>query len=225
MNAVPIRLEDGGLQLKQPKCSFMLESVEYLGHNISAEGLCPIKKKIRAIMDVRTSSTECVAITCLLRPCQLLWQVSSTQLSSTLAPSPSLPAARETTTSRLLSPRKPEKFLPPRNLRKLQLQKPLEIHSRQQQFQPSDFDSEEANRSSKKNTTLLMNKLEKQTKWTWGPAQKKAYREAKTQLTSSSLLVHYDPQKEVSLAWDASHYGVGAELSHLFHCIWCEKVS
>ena len=45
------RLGEAGLKLKRNKCSFMLSSVEYLGHSISAEGLRPTKEKIRAILD------------------------------------------------------------------------------------------------------------------------------------------------------------------------------
>ena len=48
----------------------------------------------------------------------------------------------------------------------------------------------------------------------WGNEQKEAFQEAKTQLTSSCLLVHFDPQKQVILSCDASPYGVGAVLSH-----------
>ena len=45
------RLGEAGLKLKRNKCSFMLSSVECLGHSISAEGLHPTKEKIRAILD------------------------------------------------------------------------------------------------------------------------------------------------------------------------------
>ena len=47
-------LENSGLRLKQQKCSFMLPSVDYLGHTISSEGLQPTKEKIRAITDAPT---------------------------------------------------------------------------------------------------------------------------------------------------------------------------
>ena len=38
--------------------------------------------------------------------------------------------------------------------------------------------------------------------------------QAKAQLTYNSLLVHYDPNKDLLLSCDASPYGVGAVLSH-----------
>ena len=41
-----------------------------------------------------------------------------------------------------------------------------------------------------------------------------AFDSVKTLLTSNRLLVHYDPNKELILACDASPYGVGAVLSH-----------
>ena len=56
--------------------------------------------------------------------------------------------------------------------------------------------------------------LRKNSTWTWGPEQQKAFKEAKSQLTSSCLLVHFDPDRELILACDASPYGVGAVLSH-----------
>ena len=45
------RLSKAGLRLKHEKCAFMLQSVEYLGHKISAEGLQPTKDKVRAITE------------------------------------------------------------------------------------------------------------------------------------------------------------------------------
>ena len=47
-------LEKAGLRLKKQKCSFMLPSVDYLGHIISSEGLQPTREKIRAITDAPT---------------------------------------------------------------------------------------------------------------------------------------------------------------------------
>ena len=43
------RLENVGAQLTREKCSFMLSSVEYLGHCITAEGLQPTEEKVRAL--------------------------------------------------------------------------------------------------------------------------------------------------------------------------------
>ena len=48
---VLIRLKKAGLRLKKQKCSFMLPSVDYLGHSVTPEGLQPTKEKIRAITD------------------------------------------------------------------------------------------------------------------------------------------------------------------------------
>ena len=56
--------------------------------------------------------------------------------------------------------------------------------------------------------------LQKDKHWLWGEAQKKAFDEARKQLTSDKLLVHYDAPKELLLSCDASPYGIGAVLSH-----------
>ena len=56
--------------------------------------------------------------------------------------------------------------------------------------------------------------LERKTHWIWGKEQQIAFDKAKAQLTSSCLLMHFDPSKEVILSCDASPYGVGAVLSH-----------
>ena len=49
LDAVLTRLQDAGMHLKREKCSFMLPAVEYLGNNVSAEGLRPMTEKIQAI--------------------------------------------------------------------------------------------------------------------------------------------------------------------------------
>lgn len=56
--------------------------------------------------------------------------------------------------------------------------------------------------------------LRKSIPWCWGSAQQSAFKKVKALLQSSDLLVHFDPQKEIILACDASPYGVGAVLSH-----------
>ena len=56
--------------------------------------------------------------------------------------------------------------------------------------------------------------LQKDKHWSWGEAQKRAFVEAKKQLTSDRQLVHYDAAKELLLSCDASPYGIGAVLSH-----------
>ena len=45
------RLNDAGVRLKREKCSFMLPSVEYLGHRISVSGLQPTDGKVKALKD------------------------------------------------------------------------------------------------------------------------------------------------------------------------------
>ena len=45
------RLQDAGMRLKRAKCSFLLPSVEYLGHVICAEGLCTSDAKVGAIVN------------------------------------------------------------------------------------------------------------------------------------------------------------------------------
>ena len=49
LEAVLSCLEKAGLRLKLKKCQFMLPAVEYLGHQITAQGLQPTDEKVQAI--------------------------------------------------------------------------------------------------------------------------------------------------------------------------------
>ena len=56
--------------------------------------------------------------------------------------------------------------------------------------------------------------LGKDVRWTWSTAQNRAFNKSKELLTSSPLLVHFNPQLPLLLACDASAYGLGAVLAH-----------
>ena len=139
-------LEESGLNLKLSKCSFLLSSVEYLGHRISAAGIQPTEDKKKAILQAPAPKNV-------------------TQLKSWLG---------------LLNYY--SKFLP--NL----------------------------------SATLapLYDLLKSQRSWSWESSQQVAFSNAKELLTSASVLVHYEPDRELVLACDASEYGVEAVLSHHF---------
>lgn len=65
-------------------------------------------------------------------------------------------------------------------------------------------------------TTLapLYSLLQKNQKWQWKEQHRISFTTAKSLLKSDALLVHFDPRKEVTLACDASPYGLGAVISH-----------
>ena len=61
-------------------------------------------------------------------------------------------------------------------------------------------------------TAHPLNKLvEHQAKWRWTQECEDAFQELKQQLASSTVLVHYDSQKPLRLATDASPYSVCAQ--------------
>ena len=57
--------------------------------------------------------------------------------------------------------------------------------------------------------------LQKGIQWEWTHDCQKAFEACKEGLTSDSMLVHYDLNRELRLACDASSYGLGAVLSHI----------
>ncbi|XP_042372461.1 uncharacterized protein K02A2.6-like [Plectropomus leopardus] len=139
------RFSDAGLRLKRSKCVFLAPSVTYLGHKITAEGLCPVEDKVRAIKEA--PSPKCV-----------------TELRSFLG-----------------MVNYYGKFLP-------DLSKVL---------------------------APLYKLLHNDTKWQWCEEQEGAFKEVKELLHSATLLVHFDPDKDITLSCDASPYGIGAVLSHV----------
>ena len=56
--------------------------------------------------------------------------------------------------------------------------------------------------------------LRKGSQWHWGKAQQEAFNQSKELLVSQDCLTHFDPSLELTLACDASAYGLGAVLSH-----------
>ena len=58
--------------------------------------------------------------------------------------------------------------------------------------------------------------LEKDHKWIWTEECDSAFQTCKEMLTSDAVLVHYDSTRPIKLACDASSYGLGAVLSHVF---------
>ncbi len=56
--------------------------------------------------------------------------------------------------------------------------------------------------------------LRKDVAWEWSEEEEKAFSRSKKMLTSSNLLTHYNPQLPLTLACDASAYGIGAVLAH-----------
>ena len=56
--------------------------------------------------------------------------------------------------------------------------------------------------------------LRKDVAWEWKRTERKSFIASKKLLTSSELLVHFNPQLKIILASDASSYGVGVVLVH-----------
>ena len=52
--------------------------------------------------------------------------------------------------------------------------------------------------------------------WLWTEGCSRAFKEAKQFLTSATVLAHYDPALPIKLAGDASAYGIGAVISHVY---------
>nr|KAG5704297.1 hypothetical protein BaRGS_012606 [Batillaria attramentaria] len=56
----------------------------------------------------------------------------------------------------------------------------------------------------------------KASSWKWGEEEQAAFEQLKNVLSSDQVLVHFDPDKPVGLACDASNVGIGAVLFHRY---------
>ena len=57
--------------------------------------------------------------------------------------------------------------------------------------------------------------LQAKQKWEWTKECEHTFKQAKHQLVSSEVLIHYDLNLPINLAADASAYGIGAVISHV----------
>ncbi len=56
--------------------------------------------------------------------------------------------------------------------------------------------------------------LRKGVPWKWSSEEARAFAASKSLLTSSKVLAHFNSEMEITLAYDASAYGIGAVLSY-----------
>ena len=139
------RLEDHGFRLKNSKCTFMAESVEYMGHQINQHGISALPGKVEAITNAPkpTNVKELRSFLGLLN----YYGKFIRNLSSILHP--------------------------------------------------------------------LNQLLKDNQRWEWTKECSQAFKQAKDQLTSADVLTHYNPNLPITLAADASAYGIGAVISHV----------
>ena len=142
--AVLSRLQDQGFGLCKEKCSFLVDSVDYLGHRINAEGLHAHPDKVAAVVNAPEprNVSELRALLGMVN----YYRKFIANLSSLLQPLNSL----------------------------LQANKP----------------------------------------WKWTDKATKAFIAAKKAIATTGVLAHYDPKQPLTLAGDASGYGIGAVISH-----------
>ena len=100
------RLGMAGIRLKREKCAFMLDSVSYLGHVISSEGLRTGDLKVKAIVDA--PDPKDLSELCIFGDGKLLWEVFAKSRNHSVSVVPSTTSV----ISLALGP-KAEESLPP----------------------------------------------------------------------------------------------------------------
>ena len=53
-----LKLQDAGLKLKTEKCKFVQKAVKYLGHVVSAEGICPDPAKTEVVVSFQSQQVQ-----------------------------------------------------------------------------------------------------------------------------------------------------------------------
>lgn len=139
------RLQDHGLRVNKDKCSFLQNSIIYLGHRIDKFGLHPTESKVKAVKEAPT----------------------------------------------------------PRNVS--ELRSFLGLINYYQKFLPSLSSA----------LHPLHRLTTKGAPWEWSRQCEDAFNKVKALLSTDRVLVPYDSKLPVSLACDASSYGLGAVLSHV----------
>ena len=66
----------------------------------------------------------------------------------------------------------------------------------------------------------LRDLLSKKNAWSWGPAQESAFNDIKQEISSETVLAHYDPNKEILLSADSSSFGLGSLLRQKHGDVW-----
>ena len=64
------RFEEYGLRIKASKCVFGVAKLSFLGHEITAEGICPLKERVDAILELPIP-TFVRTLTCTAHPCSI----------------------------------------------------------------------------------------------------------------------------------------------------------
>lgn len=146
LEAVLHRIQDAGLHLNINKCEFYVPTVRYLGHTISADGICKSTEGVAAILNVP----------------------------------------------------------PPTDVR--QVRSFMGLVTFYAKFIPHLAEI----------AAPLYALTQKDAPWCWSRRCASAFEKLKTELASDRVLAHYSPELPVVLATDASPFGVGAVLSHVF---------
>lgn len=138
-------LSKNGIKVNIEKCSFLQESVKYLGHKIDADGIHPTVEKVEAIL--KAPNPSCVKELRAMLGLIQYYHKFLPQLSTLLAP--------------------------------------------------------------------LHHLLKSGVTWKWSKECSQAWSKCKELLTQNTVLVHYDPNKPIVVAADASPVGVGCVISHI----------
>ena len=144
--SVLLALEEAGFTVGPEKCEFFKDQVTFCGYRISKDGVLPMEKNVKAVLE---------------------------------APEPSNVS---------------------------ELKSFLGMINYYQNYLPSLATVVEP----------MHKLLRKECTWSWGTEQTQAFKKAQKMLSEAPLLVHFDPKQRIVVHTDASPYGLGSVLSHVY---------